>query len=181
MRRFNSSLLIFIALTSLFLSSASIESAQASKAKPIPSPKPAWPPAGFDGHDGVYAKVPTRKELIGAATARASLRNQIALCKESQLACASVTVAAERGCAWWEVNSAVRRLDPNTEKKVKIGSLITYARGTEPRIFSIIMLVSQESADANVSIGNIKVICHPASDVRPKLGNIYIPIASEGS
>jgi hypothetical protein len=180
-RRFTRLVLSLLAVTSLFATGLNIQSATAKKAKPIPSPKPAWPPAGFDGHDGVYAKVPTRKELIGEASDRPSLSRQINFCKENSLACASVTVAAQRGCAWWEVNSAVRRLDPNTAKKVKIGSLVTYARGTDPEIRLTIMLISQESADPSVSIGNMKVICHPSSDARPKLGNIYNPIASDGS
>lgn len=180
-RRFASSLLILVTLPALIaISEGQIQNAEA-RAKPIPSSNPTWPPPGYDGREGVYAKLPSRKELIGDATAKASLRRQIALCKEEKLACASVKVAAERGCAWWEVNSAVRRLDPNTEKKVKIGSLVTYARGTEPREFSTIMLISKESADVSVSIGSIKVICHPSSDARPKLGNIYNPIAIEGS
>jgi len=57
----------FLTSTLLLVLSNPIEAAEmkvvAKKtAKPIPSPSPKWPPQGFKGKDGVYAKVPTSKE-----------------------------------------------------------------------------------------------------------------------
>lgn len=145
-------------------------------AKPIPSPSPSWPPVGYRGNDGVYAKVPKSKELIGAISAQRALQKSVANCQ--QYACGAVFVAAETGCAWWEVNSSVRRLDPVTLSRIKIGSLVTYTSGSKPRALKTIILISGESVDPGISIGGIKVICHRSATDRPKLGNIYNPSAS---
>ena len=46
-------------------------------AKPIPSPAPKWPPKGFKGNEGVYAKVPSSKELIGLLSAKRTLQSVV--------------------------------------------------------------------------------------------------------
>ena len=154
---------------------SNIASAQKKKPVPATSPKPVWPPKGFKEIDGVFAKVPSTKELIGHLSARRSLQRFLKDCEE--FACGAVFVAAERGCTWWEVNSAVRKVNPTDFTKERIGSLITYARGTDPREQGTIFLVSKEPVDLSVSVGNIRVICHRETTNIPKPGNIYNPIA----
>lgn len=167
--------ILALALTFVAIPGVNVEASQAA-AKPIPSPKPSWPPVGYRGNDGVYAKVPKSKELIGAISAQKGLQKSVANCQE--FACGAVFVAAETGCAWWEVNSSVRRLDPITFVKVKIGSLVTYASGSKSRELKTIILISGETVDPGVSLAGIKVICHRDSTDRPKLGNIYNPTAT---
>lgn len=147
--------------------------ASAAKKKPIPatSPKPVWPPKGFKEIDGVFAKVPSSDELIGHLSARRSLQRFLAQCEE--FACGAVFVAAERGCTWWEVNSTLRKVNPNTLTKDRIGTLVTYAKGTDSREQGTIFLVSEEPVDLSVSVGNIRVICHREKTNIPKPGNIY--------
>ncbi|MBM3720660.1 MAG: hypothetical protein FJW47_02015 [Actinobacteria bacterium] len=147
--------------------------ASAAKKKPIPatSPKPVWPPKGFKEIDGVYAKVPSSDELIGHLSARKSLQRFLAQCEE--FACGAVFVAAERGCTWWEVNSTLRKVNPNTLTKDRIGTLVTYAKGTDSRELGTIFLVSEEPVDLGVSVGNIRVICHREKTNIPKTGNVY--------
>jgi hypothetical protein len=151
--------------------------ANAAKKKPIPatSPKPVWPPKGFKEIDGVFAKVPSTKELIGHLSAKRSLQRFLKDCEE--FACGAVFVAAERSCTWWEVNSAVRKVNSNTLAKERIGSLVTYAKGTDSREQGTIFLISKEPVDLSVSLGNIRVICHRETTNIPKPGNIYNPIA----
>ncbi len=144
------------------------------KAVPIPSPKAVWPPSGFKVNDGVYAKVPSSKELVGLLSAKRSLQKFV---KDCQLyACGAVFVAAETGCEWWEVNSSVRRLNSETNSRIKIGSLLTYAKGTDDRELATIFLVSSEPIAENISVGGIRVICHREPDAKPRPGNVYNPI-----
>lgn len=151
--------------------------ASAAKKKPIPatSPKPVWPPIGFKETDGVFAKVPSSEELIGHLSAKRSLQKFLKECEE--FACGAVFVAAERGCTWWEVNSAVRKVNPANFAKDRIGTLVTYAKGTDAREQGTIFLVSSEPVDLSVSVGNIRVICHRETTNIPKPGNVYNPIA----
>lgn len=160
-----------------------IHVAEAAKKKPNPatSPKPGWPPKGYKGIDGVYAKVATSNELVGLLSARRSLQKQLQVCVDNEYACAAVFVAAESGCVWWEVNSAVRKVNPADFNKDRIGTLVTYAKGTDDRELATIFLISKEPADLSVSIGNIKVICHRETKNVPKPGNIYNPIQSGNS
>lgn len=174
MRRLALLLTLTLALSQTFATAPA--SAAKKEAKPIPSPKPAWPPVGYRGNDGVYAKVPKSKELIGAISAQRTLQKSVANCQE--FACGAVFVAAELGCAWWEINSSVRRLDPVSMMKVKIGSLVTYASGSKARALKTIILISSESVDPGVSIAGIKVICHRDATDRPKFGNIYNPLVT---
>ncbi len=172
-----------LAIILIFSSLTNVYGAEAAKKKPNPatSPKPAWPPKGYKGIDGVYAKVATSDELVGLLSARRSLQKQLQVCVENEYACAAVFVAAENGCVWWEVNSAVRKVNPTDFNKDRIGTLVTYAKGTDDRELATIFLISKEPADLSVSIGNIKVICHRETKNVPKPGNIYNPIQTGGS
>lgn len=172
-----------LALALIFSSFINIEPAVAAKKKPNPatSPKPVWPPKGYKGVDGVFAKVATSNELVGLLSARRSLQKQLEVCVDNEYACAAVFVAAENGCVWWEVNSAVRKVNPADLNKDRIGTLVTYAKGTDDREQATIFLISKEPADPGVSIGNIKVICHRETKNIPKPGNIYNPIETGNS
>jgi len=143
------------------------------KAVPIPSPKAVWPPPGYKVNDGVYAKVPSPKELVGLLSAKRSLQKFVKDCQT--YSCGAVLVAAETGCEWWEVNSSVRRLDSGANTRTKIGSLLTYAKGTDDRELATIFLVSTEPIDESISVGGIRVICHREKDAKPRPGNVYNP------
>jgi hypothetical protein len=105
--------LVKILITCLAATSLTTATAQADQikvvakktAKPIPSPAAKWPPEGFRGKEGVYAKVPSSKEVIGLLSAKKSLQPLVKTCEE--FACGAVFVASETGCNWWEVNSSV--------------------------------------------------------------------------
>lgn len=140
-------------------------------AKPIPSPSPKWPPKGFTGKDGVFAKVPSSKELIGLLSAKRTLQAVVKKCEE--FACGAVIAAADTGCKWWEVNSNVFRVRPEDLTREKIGTLITYTKGSEKRQQKTIFLISTEPVTLGVSISGIKVTCHRDSTNQPKPGNIY--------
>ena len=155
--------------------------AEKKRPNPAASPKAPWPPKGFKEIDGVYAKVPSTAELISHLSARPSLQRFSEQCSREQVACAAVFVAAERACTWWEVNSAVRRVNPDTLTRERIGSLVTYARGTDDREQRTIFLISQEPAGEGISVGNIRVICHRETTNIPKPGNVYNPIKIEES
>lgn len=155
---------------------ANLATAEKKRPAPATSPKPVWPPKEFKESEGVFAKVPKTDELIGHLSARRSLQRFLKQCEE--FACGAVFVAAERGCTWWEVNSAVRKVNPNTLTKERIGTLVTYAKGTDPREQGTIFLVSEEPVDLSVSVGNIRVICHREKTNIPKPGNVYNRISA---
>jgi len=123
------------------------------KVKVSPSPKPKWPPAGFVYADGVYAKVPTSKQLIGVISASGILASKIKECTE--FVCGAVQVASEPGCVWWEVNSHVF-----SKEKVLLGRLRTINGPSEPRKIKTILLVSPEPIETLEYISDIEVICH---------------------
>ena len=50
-------------------------------ATPIPSPSPVWPPIGFTANKGIYAKIPTSKELLGLISAKAGLAEVVKKCE----------------------------------------------------------------------------------------------------
>ncbi|MBU3692923.1 MAG: hypothetical protein FGM47_05325 [Candidatus Nanopelagicaceae bacterium] len=151
--------------------SSEIKAVAKKTAKPIPSPAPKWPPKGFTGKDGVFAKVPTSKELIGLLSAKRTLQNVVKTCEE--FACGAVIAAAETGCKWWEVNSKVFRLKAEDLTKENIGTLVTYAKGSEKREQITVFLISTEPVAPGVSISGIKVTCHRDSTNQPKPGNTY--------
>ena len=122
-------------------------------ARKTPSPKPKWPPAGFAIESGVYAKVPSSKELIGILSARNVLASQVEAC--TQFVCGAVLVASEPGCRWWEVNSRVYGQD-----KSVIGSLQTISGASKPKQIKTILLISPEPLESLEYITGIEVVCH---------------------
>ena len=122
-------------------------------ARKTPSPKPKWPPAGFAIESGVYAKVPSSKELIGILSARNVLASQVEAC--TQFVCGAVLVASEPGCRWWEVNSRVYGQD-----KSVIGSLQTISGASRPKEIKTILLISPEPLESLEYITGIEVVCH---------------------
>ena len=171
--RKRAALLLILAALSLTLTPI----AEAAKTvAPIPSPSPKWPPVGFTGKDGVYAKIPTSKELVGLLSAKTALQSTIKTCQ--QFSCGAVFVAALNGCSWWEINSTVYGVDPTTMAATKLGSLATYETGSGKLEQKTIFLISGVPVAAGVSVGKIKVICHPASDTPKKPGNNFNPVAS---
>lgn len=171
--------LFFAAILGANLAGANLAAAEKKRPAPATSPKPVWPPKGFKESEGVFAKVPSTDELIGHLSARRSLQKFLSQCEE--FACGAVFVAAERGCTWWEVNSAVRKVNPANFTKERIGTLVTYAKGTDAREQGTIFLVSKEPVDLSVSVGNIRVICHRETTNIPKPANIYNPITASSN
>ena len=111
------------------------------KVKVSPSPKPKWPPVGFEYEAGIYAKVPTSKELVGVISAKGNLASQVAAC--SKFICGAVQVAAEPGCVWWEVNSKVY-----AQNKDLIGNLRTITGQSLAREVKTILLISPEPLES---------------------------------
>ena len=169
--------LIALILISLSISfSIVVPSTDAATKKRIPNPPPreTWPPEGFREKDGVFAKVPKWREVVGQLSSKKFPQRDVVACRE--FSCGAVLVAAETGCEWWEVNSSVRKLDPATQNKERVGTLVTISKGTDERQLSTIILVSGEPLDSSISIGGIKVICHREPGAKPKPGNVYNPV-----
>ena len=123
------------------------------KIRVSPSPKPKWPPVGFEYEAGIYAKVPTSKELVGVISAKGNLASQVAAC--SKFICGAVQVAAEPGCVWWEVNSKVY-----AQNKELIGNLRTIAGQSLAREIKTILLISPEPLESLEYVSSIEVVCH---------------------
>ena len=118
-----------------------------------PSPKPQWPPADFEYEAGIYAKVPTSKELVGVISAKGNLASQVAAC--AKFICGAVQVATEPGCLWWEVNSKVY-----TQNKELIGNLRTITGQSLAREIKTILLISPEPLESLEFVSGIEVVCH---------------------
>ena len=124
----------------------------------------------------LYRFLTTSKELVGLLSAKTALQSTIKQCQ--QFSCGAVFVAATNGCSWWEINSTVYGVDPTTMAATRLGSLATYESGSAKREQKTIFLVSGVPVAAGVSVGKIKVICHPSSDNPKKPGNNFNPVAS---
>jgi hypothetical protein len=123
------------------------------KIKVSPSPKPQWPPVGFEYATGIYAKIPTSKELVGVISAKGNLASQVAAC--SKFICGAVQVASEPGCVWWEVNSKVY-----AQNKDLIGELRTITGASLAREVKTILLISPEPLESLEYVSSIEVVCH---------------------
>ena len=162
-------------------------------ATPIPSPSPIWPPDGFTSNKGIYAKIPSGKELLGLISAKRKLAEDVVKCSTN--ACGAVIVAADYSCKWWEIKSTVSGIDPNEpSKKVIIGTLRTTYGGLAPNTYANILLISEEPlflpesidpatqlpnppiARPGILIGNISATCHKSSTDEKIPSNIYLPI-----
>jgi len=162
-------------------------------ATPIPSPSPVWPPIKFTSNKGIYAKIPTSKELLGLVSAKAGLRELVKKCES--YACGAVIVAADYRCEWWEIKSTVYGDDPNdVSKKVTLGKLRTLYGPLSAKTYANIILVSDEPlygpsvldpnsgqtvagpARNGISVGGISAICHKSGTDEKFPANIYTPI-----
>lgn len=162
-------------------------------ATPIPSPSPVWPPVGFTANKGIYAKIPTSKELLGLISAKAGLAEVVKKCESN--ACGAVIVAADYRCEWWEIKSTVYGIDPNdASKKLTLGKLRTLYGPLSAQTYANIILVSDEPlygpsvldpnsgqtvagpARNGISVGGISAICHKSGTDEKFPANIYTPI-----
>jgi len=149
-----------------------------ARLNPQISPPPGWPPKGFTASNGIYAKIPTKRELAGLVSARTSLFEAIQPC--DQFACGSVIVASGEKCLWWEVLSTV--VGPKTSDTATItsyGSLTTKTSGSDARAQKVILLISSEPIADRVRVANINVTCH-RSGKKGKSGNTYLPFENRG-
>ena len=161
-------------------------------ATPIPSPSPVWPPVGFTSKGGIYAKIPTGKELLGLLSAKVKLADDVKKCEKN--ACGAVVVAADIQCRWWEIRSTVSMIDPtDPAKKLLLGSLRTTYNSLSPRTYANILLISDEPlylpaaidpatnqelpavARTGISVGGISATCHKAVTNESIPTNIYTP------
>jgi len=161
-------------------------------ATPIPSPSPVWPPIGFTSKNGIYAKIPTGKELLGLLSAKVKLADDVKKCEKN--ACGAVVVAAEMQCRWWEIRSTVSMIDPSDPaKKILLGSLRTTYNSLSPRTYANILLISDEPlylpaaidpatnqelapvVRTGISIGGISATCHKAATNEAIPSSIYTP------
>jgi hypothetical protein len=161
-------------------------------ATPIPSPSPVWPPVGFTSKGGIYAKIPTGKELLGLLSAKVKLADDVKKCEKN--ACGAVVVAAEMQCRWWEIRSTVSMIDPaDPAKKLLLGSLRTTYNSLSPRTYANILLISDEPLylpaaidpatnqelapvlRTGISIGGISATCHKATTNEVIPTNVYTP------
>ena len=183
MKRLGFGLGLRLALVLLLVISAGVNGASAaSKVRPSPSPK--WPPVGFTVKGEIYAKVPTVKELVGIASNSKVLTAQLAekvdgtlICKK--YACGAITVAATKGCTWWEVKSRVKGPKSLEDSTIVVhGNLRTTTTGTEPKVYKTILLISSEDIERGYKISNINVICHHAPPSEKLKTNVYTPTLS---
>ena len=161
-------------------------------ATPIPSPSPVWPPVGFTSKGGIYAKIPTGKELLGLLSAKVKLADDVKKCEKN--ACGAVVVAADIQCRWWEIRSTVSMIDPlDPAKKLLLGSLRTTYNSLSPKTYANILLISDEPlylpaaidpatnqelpavARTGISIGGISATCHKATTNETIPTSIYTP------
>jgi hypothetical protein len=162
-------------------------------ATPIPSPSPVWPPVGFTASNGIYAKIPNGKELVGLISAKIGLATDVKKCETN--ACGAVIVAADFICKWWEIKSTVSGVDPSDpNKKVLLGSLRTTSGGIKPNTYASILLISDESlfmppttdpttgmpaapvARNGIVVGGIQAICHKSATSETIPSNVYTPV-----
>ena len=149
-----------------------------ARLNPQISPPPKWPPKGFEKNNGVYAKIPTRRELRGLVSASTPLFKKVVACEK--VACRPLVVVSEEKCLWWEVLSTVT--GPKTSDSATItsyGSLTTITKGSEEREQKVIMLLSQEPLVPGVEIENINIRCHRSGE-KGKSGNVYLPFPDRG-
>jgi hypothetical protein len=162
-------------------------------ATPIPSPSPVWPPVKFTENKGVYAKIPTGKEILGLISAKSGLATDVQKCEGN--ACGAVIVAANFTCQWWEIKSTVMAPDPNDPKKsILLGTLRTTHGLLKPNTYANILLISDEplytpgSLDPTtgvvgapvlrpgITVGNISAICHKSATDEKLPSNTYLSV-----
>jgi hypothetical protein len=162
-------------------------------ATPIPSPSPIWPPVRFTSNKGIYAKIPTGKELLGLISAKKRLAADVVKCESN--ACGAVIVAADYSCRWWEIKSTVSGSDLNDQnKKVLLGTLRTTYGLLSAKTYANILLISDEPLflpqtidpltqlpapavpRVGIVVGNISATCHKSATEEKIPTNIYTPV-----
>ena len=162
-------------------------------ATPIPSPSPIWPPVRFTSNKGIYAKIPTGKELLGLISAKKGLAADVVKCESN--ACGAVIVAADYSCRWWEIKSTVSGSDLNDQnKKLLLGTLRTTYGPLSPKTYANILLISDEPLflpqtidpltqlpapavpRVGIVVGNISATCHKSATEEKIPTNIYTPV-----
>ena len=131
-----------------------------------PSPSPKWPPAGFQSDKNtpdIYAKFPTRKELIGYTTPNtkvaAQLRTQLVTCES--YVCGVLLAASQAGCNWWEFNTDVFGPASDTDNtEIKYGSITALYGSSTAKQISAYLLVSEMPLQPNYHTGKIQIACH---------------------
>ena len=129
------------------------------KVKLTPSPKPKWPPKGYAQNGDIYAKVPTKKELLGYSSSSKSVANQLETCKD--FACGAVLAASQSGCVWWEFTAdLIGPTSETDETTMKFGSVVSLFSSSKPKEIKAYILVSQEDIKIGHKVSNIKIACH---------------------
>ena len=131
-----------------------------------PSPTPKWPPAGFQSDKttpDIYAKFPSRKELIGYTTPNtktaAQLRTQLVTCES--YVCGVLLAASQAGCNWWEFNTDVFGPTSDTDNtEIKYGSITALYGSSNAKQVSAYLLVSEMPLQPNYHTGKIQIACH---------------------
>lgn len=162
-------------------------------ATPIPSPSPIWPPVGFTSNKGIYAKIPTSKELLGLISAKVGLSESVKKC--DSYACGAVIVAADFSCSWWEIKSTIYGISQSEQnKQVILGRLRTIKPAVAAKTYANIILISDEPlfgpstidpetglmipgpVKSGISIGAISAICHKSATEQTQSTNSYTPV-----
>ncbi len=151
-----------------------------------PSPSPKWPPLGFKVQDGVFAKVPTSKELIGITSNTNVLTGKVLTAQLAQkidgvricekYSCGAIRVAALTGCTWWEISARVVGATSEADTTPYIfGSIRTTAKRSLPQQILTILLISGEDLTLDHAVTGFSITCHrtPATEKIPS--NIYTP------
>ncbi len=146
-----------------------------------PSPSPKWPPLGFKVENGLFAKVPTSKELVGIASNGKVLTAQLAqqvdgvrICEK--YSCGAIQVASLTGCTWWEITARVVGVTSVADTTPNIfGSIRTTAKRSLPQQILTILLISGEDLTLDHAVTGFSVTCHrtPATEKVPS--NVYTP------
>ena len=127
--------------------------------KLTPSPKPKWPPQGYSQNGDIYAKVPTKKELLGYASSSKTVAKQLETCKD--FACGAVLAASQSGCVWWEFSADLIGPTSETDETImKFGSVVSLFGASKPKEIKAYILVSQEDIKIGHKVSNIKIACH---------------------
>ena len=152
--------------------SAASNSTSTATAKPKPKPKPrkkvklkpredAWPPKGFENKGDVFAKIPSAREVLDAASRDKDLRKLLNTKVCEKYSCGAVSVASLNGCIWWEVTGDVIGPKSATDKSdIKLGSIRTLYGATTSQEIKTILLVSEHPRQAQIQVKNINTLCH---------------------
>ena len=148
-----------------------------------PSPSPKWPPIGFQSDKStpdIYAKFPSRKELIGFTTPSTKtadlLRQQLQTCEI--YICGALLAASVAGCNWWEFNTDVFGPVSDTDNtEIKYGSITALYGASAPKVVSVYLLISKELIKPNYHTSKIQIACHrePIPTDLQVPSNTYLP------